>query len=247
MITKKILIVFIISFILNTNLVYASPKVTQAALTDFKINHDVTVLAVEEFNKQPSLLFLRDGKEGSEVIESIKFNEVAEADNEFAYVNSFLRFKTFRIKGITSPILIALAIQPSGSDIWAEAKLIAEINGKITELNPCELIITSQDVLYVGFINKKFGSGIITSNFQWDAAHYEPHKYEIKIFQWNSKSNKLILKKKFITKKRFANGSEALKFNGLPYKNVRDEIVSIKENISTLGIESLLPVPESAK
>jgi hypothetical protein len=49
---------------------YASPKVTQAAFVDFKVNH-VTALAVEELGKAPVLLILKD----RETMYSTKFEE----------------------------------------------------------------------------------------------------------------------------------------------------------------------------
>jgi hypothetical protein len=240
---KNLLIVFILSISLSTNLAYGSPKVTQAASIHFKAN-DVTVLAVEEFGKSPLLFFVTLDRK---VIQTIKFNEDIKAFDEFAYTNCFLKFKAFEIKGFISPLLVALAVQPTGSDEWADVKLIAERNGKIVELNPDSIKITIQDGFYLGYINKQYGNGLVIWNFQWDAAHYDPHKYEIKIYQWDNKKISFVLKNRFITKKKFKTGCEALKEYGLSCKNLRDEIIKIKGDISNLGIESLVPQPESGK
>lgn len=217
---------------------YASPKVTQAALVNFK-SHLVTVLAVEEFGKSPSIIFLSKDTKDKEAIQPIEFSEVKALD-EFAYVNSFLRFKTFRIKGIVSPLIVAIAAQPTGTDEWVEVKLISEKDGKISVLNPAVLTITLQDGIYLGYINKKYGYGMVKWNFQWDAAHYEPHKYEISIYQWDRKNMSFVPKTNFITKRKFKTGCDALKHYGLPCKNIRDEVIKVEEDISTLGIESVL-------
>jgi hypothetical protein len=227
----------VIWFLLLITHANASPKVTQAAIIDFK-THLVTALAVEEFSKSPSLIFFTDDKKK----EIIEFKEV-KAFDEFAYTNSFLRFKSFRIKGIALPLIVGVAAQPTGTDEWAEVKIISERNGTIAVLNPDVLTITLQDGIYLGYINKKYGYGMVKWNFQWDAAHYEPHKYEISISIWDRKNMSFVPKKTFITKKKFKNGCAALKHYGLPCNNIRDQIIKVEEDISTLGIEDELHSP----
>ena len=169
---------------------HASPKVTQAALINFKVN-DVTVLAVEELGKSPALLVLK----GNEIIYSAQFGEHFVATEEFAYTNSFLRFKSFNIEGLLSPILLAVAAAPGGSDEGFEIKIISEKDGKITLLNPDPIFITIQEGIFLGYISSKYGHGMITWNFQWDAAHYGPYKYEICIYRWDRKNQNLVLLK----------------------------------------------------
>jgi len=48
---------------------YAAPKVTQAALIDFKVNH-VTALAVEDFSRPSTLKLLND----KDIVYSTDFN-----------------------------------------------------------------------------------------------------------------------------------------------------------------------------
>lgn len=209
-------------------------------MINFKVN-DVTVLAVEEFGKSPALLVLK----GKEMIYSTEFGEHFIAAKEFAYTNSFLRFKSFDIKGLLSPILLAVAAAPGGSDEGFEIKIISEKDGRITSLNPEPIFITIQDGIFLGYINSKYGYGMITWTFQWDAAHYEPHKYEISIYKWDQKNMNFTLKKKFITERKFKEGCDALKHYGLRCRNFRDEVIRATEDISTLGIESELLPPEA--
>jgi hypothetical protein len=211
---------------------YATSKVTQAALINLKLQQ-VTVLAVEEFRKSPSLIFFND-KKNKDIIE---FKEV-KAFDEFAYTNSFLRFKSFRIKGIAQTLIVGVAAQPTGTDEWAEVKIISERNDKIVVLHHDVLTITLQDGIYLGY-------GMVKWNFQWDAAHYEPHKYEISIYKWDSKNISFIPKNTFITEKKYKTGCAALNHYGLPCKNIRNEVINVEEDISTLGIEDELLQPET--
>ncbi len=223
---------------------YSSPKATQAALINFKVNDITTVLAVEEFGKSPVLVVLK----GSEIIYSTQFGEDFKALNagkEFVCVNSFLRFKTFNIKGLLSPVLLAVAAQPGGSDEHFEIQIIAEKEGKITSLNPEPIFLTIQDGIFLGYIGKKYGYGMIKWSFQWDAAHYEPHKYEISIYKWDQENMNFTLKKKFITERKFKKGCDALNHYGFPCRNFRDEVIRPTEDISTLGIESELLFPNT--
>jgi hypothetical protein len=240
---KYILPIIAFSLILSSNFSYASPKVTQAATVNFK-NNDVTALAVEEFGKPPLLHFVSNDRKA---VQTVKFDKNIVSFDEFAFTNCFLKFKIFEIKDLPSPIIIAMAVQPTGTDEWADVKLISEKNGKITELTPEPIKVTIQDGFYLGNINKQYGTGLITWNFQWDAAHYEPHKYEIKIYQWDNKKICFILKNKFISNNKYESGCEALKENNLPCQNFRDEIIKIEGDKSTLGAEELLPKPEAVK
>jgi hypothetical protein len=217
---------------------YASPKVTQASSVNFK-SLSVTVLAVEEFGKSPTLLILPDDKKETAAIQPIEFSEY-KADDEFTYVNPFLRFKTFRIKGLVSPLMVAVVAQPTATDEIFEIKLISEKKGKITLLNPEPITITIQDGIYLGYINREYGYGMIVWNFQFDAAHYSSHKYDIRIYKWDSKEMQFTLNKKMTTKKKFSNGCSALKHHGLPCKNYRNEVIRVEEDMCTLGIESEL-------
>ncbi|HEY3346484.1 MAG TPA: hypothetical protein VGK71_02565 [Nitrospirota bacterium] len=111
-------------------------------------------------------------------------------------------------------------------------------NGKIQTLNPSPIILNIKDGFYLGHINEKYGYGMVVWNFIFDAAHYEPHKYTIKIYGWDSSKNNFDLKNEFVTENKFADGESALKHYKLPYKNYRSEIISTEVDLSTLGIES---------
>ena len=179
---------------------YAEPKVTQAAFVDLKTN-GVIALSVEEFDKHPSLLLFKENKQ---LLFSTQFSEEVDSLPEYEFVNPFIRFKSFHIEGLPAPLLIALCVEPGGSDESCEVKLIAEKRDKkIALINPGEIQISIQDGFYLGYINKEYGDGMILWQFQWDAAHYAPHRYKIKIYSWNNEQEQFILRKEFITKEKF--------------------------------------------
>ena len=238
-ITKSFL-VFLFAFLI-TGHSYAGPKVTQAALVDFKVNRSITVLAVEEFGKAPSLIMIQQ----KEKIFSIQFDDFFKSVEEFAYTNSFLRFRRFDIRGLSSPILLAVAAFPGGSDEAFQVKIIGERDGKITLLNPEPLLLTIQDGIFLGRINNKYGYGMITWKYQDDAAHYARHRYEIIIQKWDPKSMKFVTATKLMTAKKFKDGPTALKHHGLPFKNLRDDVTRAEEDIGTLGAEGLLMQSET--
>jgi len=223
---------------------YAAPKVTQAASCSFKDDEPtVHVLAVEEFGKPLRLLFVGNAKD---VVYSTFFTETLD---EFSFLQPFLRFRRYTIPGFPSALIIATSVSYAPSDTWHGIKLIAKINGTITTINPEEILLGSQEGLYLGYINAKFGSGMIIWQNKWeDESHYEPHRYDISIYGWDNESMRFRLSQYLTTEDKFADGCSALKSYGLPYRNYKDEIVPIEEEISTLGIEdALLPDQEMYK
>ena len=216
----------------------SSPKVTQAACILFKSN-DVIALAVEEFDKAPKLLLLKDGK----VCFSIQPDSAHRFPHEFRYTNPFLRFRAFDLKGMPSPILMTVFASPGGSDEGFAVNLIAEVDGKIKSINPEPIWLSIQDGVYLGYINRKHGYGMITWKFVWDAAHYAPHKYHVAIYKWDQSAGRLILEEEFTTEKQYKDGKSALSHYGLPSHNFRNDVVRPEEDMSTLGIEDKILLP----
>jgi hypothetical protein len=227
----------IISILLALSLVRtagAAPKATEAALVNFK-NRFAVAVAVEEFEKPLRLLFF--GRH-NEVLYSTQFNPEEPTFGEFAYTNSFLRFRILDIKGLLSPMVLAIAAYPGGSDCGFEVKLIAERKGKIAELNPEPIVLNIEDGVYLGYISGKYGYGMMTWKFKWgDEAHLAPHRYEIRIYKWDSGKQAFFHARTITTRNKYTDGRVALKRYGLPSKNFRDVVIRPEEEISTLGME----------
>ncbi len=206
------------AIVLLSHTLDAAPKVTQAALGHFKAN-DVRVVAVEEFGKPLRLLFVGRDKE---TIYSTSFTEGSN-NREYAYVNPFLRFRSYDVPGLPSPVIVAVAVSPGGSDVGYEIKLIAERNGKITTLNPEPIDLTIQDGLYLGYINATFGHGMVIWENRWEnEAHYDPHRYAIRIYRWDTRSKNFRLARKFTTKAKFRDGCSATRSYGLPCRELQE-------------------------
>ena len=221
----------------------ASPKVTQAAICDFKTNH-MTVLAVEEFGKPLKLLFVDSDKK---VVYSTTFID-GFANRSFAYSNPYLRFRSYKLLGLPSPLIVAVGVSPGGSDVGYEIKLIAEKGGTMTTLSPGAIDLTIQDGLYLGYINAKYGYGmIIWKNIWANEAHYDPHRYQIEIYAWDTRNMDFRFVKYLVTKAKFKEGRSALQNHRLPWKNYRDEVVTVEQEISNLGIEEELLSKEKKK
>ena len=211
-------------------------KITQARMAKFKEN-EVIVYALEEFNKPPKLVFQKD-----DVIKySFEFDSTFRSGNVFGFTgHSFLRYKEYDIKGMPSPLVMGVSSQAGGSNTQFQIVLVAEIEGKICSINPKDVTMSTQDGIFLGYINKEFQYGMILWNFIWDSAHYDTHKYDITIYKWNRNLNKFVLCKKFSTNNKFKNGEKALRYYNLPYKNFRDDIILGEGELSTLGIEDYL-------
>lgn len=125
-----------------------------------------------------------------------------------------------------------------------EVKLIAEKNGAITTLGG-QIHLTIQDGLYLGYINAKYGNGlIIWKNIWGNEAHYGPHRYEISIYTWDAERSEFRLIKTRTTKAKFRDGYSALKSYRLPRNNFRDEVAAVEQEISTLGAENKFLIEE---
>ena len=108
---------------------------------------------------------------------------------------SILNFKAIYPDKNSTPLIIAVASSPGGSDIHFETTIIGFISGKIVELTPDHIDSSSQDALCLE--EKNF----ILFNFLWEEAHYDPHRYEaISYKMTNDKLEKIETKQ---TKKKY--------------------------------------------
>lgn len=90
--------------------------------------------------------------------------------------------------------------------------------------------------IFIGYINKKFGYGLISWNFVWgNEAHFQPHRYNIQIYSWDRRSQCFRYTKEFTTNKKYQGWQEAFKSLGFPRENFRDTVIG--EEHSTLGFE----------
>jgi hypothetical protein len=213
----------------------AEPKVAQAAICDFASNQ-VIAIAVEEMRRPLRLMFIdQNGK----VLYTTDF-PVGDGNRGFSYLNTFLRFRQIAPPGLPRPVVLAASVSPGCSDVTYEIKLVAERAGRITTINPAPINLSRQDGIYLGYINAKYGHGMIIWQNEWEEeGHYAPHRYTITVYGWSNRANRFILFDRLTTKTKFKDSASALLHYRLPTRNYRDEIV-IPSEVSTLGIEAEL-------
>ena len=216
---------------------FSAQKITQASHVTFTA-HDLLAVAIEELGRSPVLALFDITQE----VYRVTFSDSFKANDKFTYTGSLLRFGTFVIPGIDLPLLIGVAMQPGGSDNLFEVRIISkEIGGKIHELQPSAIQLSNQGGIHIGSLGKG-KVGMVIWEFQWsEEAHYEPHAYKIKMYDWDANGKNFVFKREFLTGQKFVDGCEALKHYEIPCRDIRDEIIPLeKEEITTLGLENLL-------
>jgi len=114
---------------------------------------------------------------------------------------SLLNLKVIYPEKEASPIIIAVASSPGGSDIHFETALIGFFNGEISELTPNHIESSSQDALCLEDPRGHQKIGFVFFNFIWEDAHYDPHRYEASFYEWTA--NKLVQVSVKHTKKKY--------------------------------------------
>ncbi len=215
-------------FLLSSDTLLASPKVTQAALI-----HSVDVRAIEEFGKAPRLDFFITGKG---IAFSVEWSKAFAPHPEPSYTNPFMRFQAFNIRGLPNPLILAVAVAPGGSDSVYESYIIAPASGTFKLMTQGPLTNNDDGGIFIGHINKSFGFGLISWNFMWgDEAHSEPHRYNIQIFSWDRRCQCFRYVKAFTTDKKYPGWQAAFADLGFPRENLRDTV--IRGEHSSLGFE----------
>jgi hypothetical protein len=89
---------------------------------------------------------------------------------------------------------MSVGLFTGGSDNAYFLTLFAEVGGKIVRLNNQPLFANVQGGYYLGRLNKRFGYGLATWNFEWaTGAHYSEHNYIIEIYRITGGKLKRIL------------------------------------------------------
>src|SRR5262249_33289081 len=133
-----------------------APQVVQSVVVEFPTNRKVIVQAIEEFDKNPRMLFInqRTGKILLDyTYEGEGFGELLKPERT-SLVRPFLRFRVVRSKGFDSPLILAVAVSPGGSDNGFWGVVAGEVDGKLKVLTPGILSIPVQGGFYIGYLNK---------------------------------------------------------------------------------------------
>jgi len=148
------------------------PKIGQIKIT--------TDVAVPERTSRPFLTFeTRDGK----LLKRIEF--ALEGSYEYP---SILKFKVLHQKSDPNPLIVAVASTPGGSALNFETAILGFINGKISELMDTHIDSHSLNALCFGIFGKHRGLAFVYFDFiqAEEEAHYDPHRYEVGLYEWKA-------------------------------------------------------------
>ena len=197
-------------------------RISQEAIVRFPKIGDVRVCANEDFGKELRLTFT-DQRSGKELLSNYYGSSNWNWSDDASTVdwNPKLRFKTISVKGLPSPLVIAIAMNPGASDSAWEAGAVGVVDGQLQILT-YETMATSNDG---GFFFGDLGDGVGPGAAQWDyvwgegESHPPPHKYEVKLFKWNGRRFEWY--KVFRTRRQYNSANAALNAYGLGLKDVR--------------------------
>jgi hypothetical protein len=161
----------------------SGPKITQSAIVRFPHHGAVRVESVEQVGRFPQIVFT-DLKNHAVVFRSAITDSdgwLKPTDEEFT--KPFLRFREVRSAGFPSPLIMAVAVTPGGSDDGFSLAVYGEIDGKFARLTDKTIDTDIQGGYYLGFLNKELGYGLVSWEFIWDDAHYAPHRYFMTIYR----------------------------------------------------------------
>jgi hypothetical protein len=212
--------------------VYGQERIVQSKVVIFPGNGKVLIQARQQVKHDPRILMtsLPSGK----VLLSHTISEAddllkPDVDDPSSLLNPFLRFGVLQGKGFNTPLVLAVAVSPGGSDHGFFSVLIGEVAGKLVVLNRENLVTNVQSGLFIGYLNRRWGYGLARWKFTWDdGAHYDFHPYEIEIYQLRGGEFHSVHKS--ISKKRyFGRGYRALGELGIQAFDQRRGLAKVKQ------------------
>jgi hypothetical protein len=213
----------------------AAPAVAQSEIVEFPVNGRVTVQAREQIGKFPQMLFISGKTHRALLVSSIADGEkllLPNAEDAVEFRPS-LRFRVLQSRGFTGPIIMSVGLYTGGSDNAYFLTLFAEVGGKIVRLNSKPLFANVQGGYYVGYLNKAFGYGLATWNFEWaTGAHYSDHNYAIEIYRMSGGKLRRILHT--ISKRAYdpEKGVDSLLELGIKAVDQRKAIPRVKDTLN---------------
>jgi hypothetical protein len=218
---------------------FNEPKVTQSAIIHFPRHGSVRVEAVEQVGEFPKIVF-SDATSHALLFQSSTEDPDGflkpEADTDLT--QPFLRFREVRSPGFQSPLLMAVAVQPGGSDNGFYLTTFGEINGKFVRLTDRSIDTAIQGGYYLGFLNQRLGFGLISWCFVWDfrksdphEEHYGQHYYKMTMYSLqNGKFHKILSR---ISKRKYDSEQSVrpLRELGINVSDQRSTIPGVKEFI----------------
>ena len=118
-----------------------------------------------------------------------------------------LRFKTFHQNSPPGPLIVALASTPAVSAVLFEAVILGFIDGKVRELTANHIEGQSINCLCFGYFGNHRSLGFVyLEDIYLDdvpEAHYDPHRYQAKLYEWQDNQFATVGSKKTKNKYRY--------------------------------------------
>jgi len=182
-----------------------APRIVQSRLVSFPRNGQVMVQAREEIGQNPRIILL--AKKSGEILLTHTITAADDADilkptaDQGPAFNPFLRFQVLQPACFHSPLILAVAVSPGGSDHGFWVAVIGAVEGKLAVLTPSNVLLQVQGGLYPGYLNKQLGCGFATWKFVWDdGSHYDQHHYEVELYSW--RGNRLLHQQSYESKRK---------------------------------------------
>jgi hypothetical protein len=162
-------------------------RISQQSDVYFKDIGLVTISAREDIGTTPRLVFTNES--GQNVYEAYVHSDWEYLDDDHSGLNPSLRFTVQNLRGITSPLVIAVAMQPGGSDNAWESFAVGVVDGRFAQLTFEHLKTDDDGGFFFGDLGNGIGPGAAQWNFIWgeDEGHPPPHRYEIRLYKWNGR------------------------------------------------------------
>jgi hypothetical protein len=227
------MLLFSAIFAAASNAVCAASRISQTETVAFPQVGKVVIQAREAVGAFPRIVFTaKDSKAALlNYVISDKGGLLKPTPDSSPDTGPFLRFRVLHPEGFKSPVILAIAVCPGGSDHGFWATVIGEVGGKLKVMLPQPVFANIQGGFYIGKLNKKLGYGLAVWTFVWnDGAHYDDHPYETRLY--TLQNEQLVFKEKVVSKRKYqGNGAEALKEIGIEAHDLRAEMPKMKEYI----------------
>jgi hypothetical protein len=211
-------------------------RLTQAETIRFPRAGDVQVRVTEAPFALPRLEFVSEA-----TTRSVKLVNLGTSDPRSyrpteelgkSLIEPFARFMPLGADGFPSPLVLAVAVRPGGSDHGFESTLVGETNGALRVLTPRPLVNSIQGGVFVGELGKGYGPGMAVWTFVWgdDEAHYDEHVYTVQLYRFDRRSGLLRRAASLRSRRKHRAAADALAELGLPrYANLLDNFPAIKD------------------
>jgi hypothetical protein len=167
------------------------PRIIKRISQEEEINFDgigLVSVSAQDIRYTAKLVFTKISS-GEDLLEAYVHSDMESYDDDHPDMNPTLKFTVKRITGLPNPLVIAVAMNPGGSDDGWESFAVGAVNGRLQQLTFEHLQINDDGGFFFGNLGGGIGLGAAQYDSVWgeDESHPPPHRYEIKLYKWNGR------------------------------------------------------------